>query len=80
MRMTQIFTLNQNDVIRYLYNETTPQENDRIVEALLFDTELLEFYLESAEIKQSLDQVVISPPQQIVDNIMAYSKKYALEA
>lgn len=78
--MTQIFTLNQNDVIRYLYNETTPQENDRIVEALLFDAELLEFYLEAVEIKQGLNYAMLTPPKQVIDNIMAYSKKYAFEA
>lgn len=78
--MTQISTLNQNDIIRYLYNETTPQENDRIVEALLFDSKLLEFYLESVEVKRGLDQIVLSPPKRVVDNIMAYSKKYAIEA
>jgi hypothetical protein len=78
--MTQIFTLNQNDVIRYLYNETTPQENDRIVEALLFDSELLEFYLEAVEVKQGLSRSMLTPPQRVIDNIMAYSKKYAFEA
>jgi hypothetical protein len=79
MRMTQIFTLNQNDVVRYLYNETTPQENERIVEALLFDSELLEFYLESVETKQGLDKVMLTPPKRVIDNILAYSKKYSLE-
>ncbi|MDP5122129.1 MAG: hypothetical protein NWQ46_11080 [Spirosomaceae bacterium] len=78
--MTQISTLNQNDVIRYLYNETTPQENDRIVEALLFDVELLEFYLESVETKEGLDQVIMTPPRKVINNILAYSKKYAIEA
>lgn len=78
--MTQISTLNQNDVIRYLYDETTPQENDRIVEALLFDAELLEFYLESAETKEGLNHVIMTPPRRIINNILAYSKKYAIEA
>ena len=78
--MTQISTLNQNDVIRYLYNETTPKENERIVEALLFDSELLEFYLESVEIKQDLNKIVMTPPKKAIDNILAYSKKYAIEA
>lgn len=78
--MTQIFTLNQNDVIRYLYNETTPQENDRIVEALLFDAELLEFYFEAADTKQGLDKAMLTPPDDVINNIMAYSKKYAFGA
>ncbi len=79
MRMTQIFTLNQNDVVRYLYNETSPQENDRIVEALLFDASLLSFYLEAAEIKQSLDAVMLAPPQRIIDDIISYSNHYIFE-
>lgn len=79
MRMTQIFTLNQNDVIRYLYNETSPQENDLIVEALLFDADLLGFYLEVAEVKHGLDSAMLAPPQRIVDDIISYSNHYAFE-
>lgn len=77
--MTQIFTLNENDVIRYLYDETTSHENDRIAEALLFDSELLDFYLASADLKEGFDNTLMNPPKFVIDNIMAYSRKYAPE-
>ena len=41
--MIQTFT--QNDVIRYVYEETSEEENLLIQDALVHDTEMLEFYL-----------------------------------
>ena len=77
--MTQIFTLNENDVIRYIYNETTSAENDRIAEALLFDVEMLDFYLACSNLKEGFDTSLLTPPKLVIDNIMAYSRKYAPE-
>lgn len=77
--MTQTFTLNQNDVIRYIYNETTPKENERITETLLYDSELLDFYMDALDLKAGFDEVIMAPPTFVTDNIMAYSRKYLPE-
>ncbi|WP_337044706.1 hypothetical protein [Emticicia sp. 17c] len=74
--MIQTFTNTQNDVIRYLYNETSSQENAFIEDALLQDAEILDFYLDCADIKTGLDKIQLSPSDKAIDNILNYSRNY----
>jgi hypothetical protein len=74
--MTQTFTSTQNDVVRYLYNETSNQENSFIESDLLYDKELLNFYLDCADIKSGLDKIQLSPPERVIERILNYSRNY----
>jgi hypothetical protein len=76
MLMTQTFTSTQNDVVRYLYNETSNQENTLVEEALLFDKELLNFYLDCSDLKSGLDKIQLSPSDRAIERILSYSKNY----
>jgi hypothetical protein len=78
--MTQTFTSTQDDVVRYLYNETTAFENASIEEALLYDKEMLDFYLDLTDLKLGLDQVLISPPDRAIERILDYSRNYQPKA
>lgn len=77
--MTQTSTLTPNDVIRFLYNETSDLENVHITEALLYDSEMLTFYLDSLDLKKGFDKVVLAPPQRVVDAILDFSKNFRPE-
>jgi hypothetical protein len=74
--MTQTFTSTQNDVVRYLYNETSNQENIYVEAALLYDKELLNFYLDCADLKSGMDKIQLSPSKSAVDRILSYSRNY----
>ncbi len=74
--MIQTFTNTQDDVIRYLYNETSNQENNRIEETLLQDGDLLDFYLDCADIKTGLDKIQLSPSDRAIDKILNFSRNY----
>ncbi len=74
--MTQTFTSTQNDVIRYLYNETSNQENSLVEEALLFDKDLLDFYLDCADLKTGMDKIQLSPSDSAIERILSYSRNY----
>jgi hypothetical protein len=74
--MTQTFTSTQNDVVRYLYNETSNKENTLIEEALLYDKDLLDFYLDCADLKSGLDKIQLSPHDRAIERILNYSKNY----
>jgi hypothetical protein len=74
--MTQTFTSTQNDVVRYLYNETSNQENTLIEEALLYEKDLLDFYLDCADLKSGLDKIQLSPHNRAIERILNYSKNY----
>ena len=70
--MTKTFT--QNDLIRFIYKETSPGETKEIRKALLFDNELLEQFKELKEVVFKLDILEESPSQKILSNIIEYSK------
>jgi hypothetical protein len=72
--MTKTFT--HDDVLRYLYEETTPEESSLIQDSLLVDQDLLTFYLDMAELKLSLEQLELSPSNRTVDAILAYSRNH----
>ncbi len=74
--MTQTFTSTQNDVVRYLYNETSNQENIYVEAALLHDKELLNFYLDCADLKSGMDKIQLSPSDSAMDRILSYSRNY----
>lgn len=76
MLMTQTFTSTQNDVIRYLYNETSNQENSYIEDALLYEKDMLDFYLDCADLKSGLDKVQLSPSDRAIETILNYSRNY----
>ncbi len=76
MLMTQTFTSTQNDVVRYLYNETSIQENSLVEEALLFDKDLLDFYLDCADLKTGMDKIQLSPSDSAIERILSYSRDY----
>lgn len=72
--MTKTFTL--DDILRYAYEETTEEENGLIEEALVADPALLEFYLDTIDLKAGLDRTELSPPNRVVDNILSFSRNY----
>ncbi len=72
--MIQLFT--PDDVIRYVYEETTDDENMLIEDALIGDQELLEFYLDALEMKSLMNKIERTPSNGVVSNILAYSQSY----
>ncbi|MEA5259756.1 hypothetical protein VB264_18310 [Arcicella aquatica] len=72
--MIQTFT--QHDVIRYVYQETTEEENLMIQDGLVHDNEMLEFYLDMLDVKAGLDKSFQQPSERSIDNILAYSRNY----
>ncbi|MFN8348065.1 MAG: hypothetical protein U0X91_23900 [Spirosomataceae bacterium] len=72
--MIQLFT--PDDVIRYVYEETTEEENTLIEDALIGDQELLEFYLDALEMKSLMNKIERTPSNRVVSNILAYSQNH----
>ncbi|MEZ5014089.1 MAG: hypothetical protein R2794_07345 [Chitinophagales bacterium] len=70
-------TITQDNLIRFMYGETTPEESSLIEEALRSDWELKELYETLQEGKAELDKVKLSPRKEVVDKILRYSKDNA---
>lgn len=70
--MIKIFT--QHDLMRRLYQETSPEETKEIDKALLCDSELQRQYNEMAALKKELDNAQLQPSDSAVKNILHYAQ------
>ena len=67
--------ITHDNLIRYIYQETTAEESSLIEEALASDYELKELYDSLLESKAELDKVRLHPRQEVVNKIMDYSSR-----
>jgi hypothetical protein len=70
--MTKTFT--PNDVLRYLYKETTNLENRQLEEAMLVHADLLDQHLQLTSAKEQLDKVREVPKEETIQAILEYAK------
>ncbi|MCE7994132.1 MAG: hypothetical protein HEP71_19245 [Roseivirga sp.] len=75
-----IKTFTQDDLVRYIYQETTPEESIEIETALIFDEQLSETYNKLSATVESLKAVNLRPSDTTVDKILSYSRSYDLHA
>jgi hypothetical protein len=76
--MTKTFT--RNDLIRYIYQETTEREKKEIEQELLLDNKLFEEYKNLAEVSMELDRVELSPSEKTINKILNFSKTINLHS
>lgn len=76
--MTKTFT--PDDLLRYVYNETTDLENTEIQEAILVNADLAESLKELNALKYDLECVQFYPSKRSVHNILKYAKTISLHA
>ncbi len=69
-----IKTFTQNDLIRYLYHETSEQEEREINKALLCDSVLQDQFKELNIAKQSVEAAHFQPSAEVVLNVLSYSR------
>ena len=70
--MTKTFT--PDDIIRYVYGETTTEENRLIEHQLAGDKSLLRYKSELQGLKTQLVQGLYSPSEKAIGNILAYAQ------
>jgi hypothetical protein len=69
--MTKTFT--QNDLIRFIYQETSEVEAREISRVLSFDRDLQLMYRELLLTKKSMDEARLEPSPVAIANIMRYA-------
>ncbi len=67
------------DLVQYLYAETSPDKTAAIKTALEADFNLLEQFETIAAGKQRLEAFKMSPRKQTIDNILRYAEKAITE-
>ncbi len=73
-----IQTSTPDDVLRYVYEETTEFENTLIEDSLMGDAQLVAFYLNALETKQLMNRIIRTPSERSIQNILAFSRNYAM--
>ena len=69
--MTKTFT--QDDVVRYVYEETSDEENLLIEEALMSRPPLMGFFLDALELRALMDKIERAPRPATIDAILSYA-------
>lgn len=69
--MTKTFT--QNDLIRFIYQETTEEEAREINRVLSFDRELQLMYRQLLLTKKNMDEAQLEPSSEAIENILRYA-------
>lgn len=69
--MTKTFT--QDDLIRFLYRETSEEETREINKALLCDTDLLSQYKKLNATHKELNAARLEPSAKTIQNILNYA-------
>ncbi|PSK99249.1 hypothetical protein [Cecembia rubra] len=75
--MTKPFT--PNDLIRYIYQEMSENENERLVQALREDGTLMQEYLELLSTIDQLDQLILEPSEKIEKGILRKARSIERE-
>jgi len=75
--MQHFFT--QNQLIRYIYKETSTAETQEISQALEQDQDLFEKYQALMVAYQELPAVQFNPSDSAIENILGYSQQSAVE-
>lgn len=70
--MTKTFT--QNDLIRFIYRETSEEETREINKALLCDSDLQAQYKELNATYKQLNQAKLEPSATSIQNILNYAR------
>ena len=67
------------DLLQYLYNETSPAQTAQIKAALETDWSLREKLEVITSAQSRLEALKMSPSQQTIDNILSYAEKAVAE-
>lgn len=68
-----IKTFTENDLIRYVYGETSENEKTEIENAAVCDPEMDEELRFLKSIYQDLNELVITPSERVISKILNYS-------
>ena len=73
-------TITRDDVLRYIYKETSNEETVAIEKQLLVNTHLMEFYNQTKETIRKINELQIEPSQSVQNKILDYSGSFNFES
>ena len=76
--MTKIIT--QDDVLRYIYKETSNEETIAIEKQLLVNASLVDFYNQTKETNRRINELQFEPSINFLNKIVDYSESLKFES
>ena len=73
-------TITRDDVVRYIYKETSNEETVAIEEQLRANTSLMEFHNQTNETIKKISSLNLEPSKNVHDRIMEYSSSNKFES
>lgn len=70
--MTRLFT--SNDLVRFIYGETSKKENEKIKALLRKDSKFQKLYFQLLKSKEEIDGLIKFPSEKTIQNILDLSK------
>lgn len=67
--------ITQEELLKYLYNETSKQKTSDIKAALQTNWDMRETFEKLLGAQQNLKEIVLSPEQKVVNRILKYASK-----
>ena len=75
-----IKTFTRIDLIRFLYNETTKDEERKIRKALLVEDELMDEFKSLKKLVRKIEGLELEPSDDSIQKILSYSKTLNLHS
>lgn len=72
--MTKTFT--EDDLVRFIYGETTPRENELIANAIMCDSVMQDSYRKLQDAVSFMNNGMMAPREKVVNKILNYSKNF----
>jgi hypothetical protein len=73
-------TITRDDVLRYLFHETTDEENLAIEKQLILNARLMDFYKKSKDILSQMMSIELESSEKSTKKILEYSESLRLES
>ena len=73
-----MYSFTSEDLLQYIYKETSIQKTAAIKAALETDWILKELYADLISVQITLEKITLSPRKQAIDKILAYAEKSAM--
>jgi hypothetical protein len=75
-----IKTFTPDDLVRFLYNETSPRESEEIELALATDSNLQAEWQELADLTEDLDRLIVTPSEDVTQRILQAAHLFNMPA
>lgn len=71
-----IKTITQDEIVKYIYNETSAEENQQIENVMTWDSELKEEINEMLFLKKEIKKIELKPSDRLTENLLFFSKHF----